>query len=128
MFDPVPQGDMVRALRDTVAQWNTPDDWKGDERNIVLALARIWYTAATGQIASKDAAATWVLDSTRGPDFAVLAQARAAYLGREPDGLARQEAQVAAFVAHARRRIEELLGAAGRTAASTGSLSLAPPR
>ncbi|WP_252146643.1 aminoglycoside adenylyltransferase domain-containing protein [Escherichia coli] len=27
-----------------IAQWNAESDWKGDERNVVLALARIWYS------------------------------------------------------------------------------------
>src|SRR5690606_18045245 len=39
LFDPVPHADLVRALLDTVAQWRAPEDWAGDERNIVLALA-----------------------------------------------------------------------------------------
>ncbi|GEM_PF-6550602 len=37
-------------------------DWQGDERNVVLALARIWFSAATGTIAPKDVAANWALE------------------------------------------------------------------
>lgn len=110
LFDPVQPRDLARALRDTVAQWNAPDDWTGDERNIVLALARIWYTVATGKFASKDAAAAWLLDADPGPDLSVLAQARAAYLGHGSDDLAHREAEVASFIAEARRKIEGLLG------------------
>lgn len=108
LFDPVPSGDLARALRDTVAQWNAPEDWKGDERNVVLALARIWYTAATGLITSKDAAAAWLLVREQ-RNSSVLTQALAAYLGRESDDLACQEAQVAAFISDARRKIEGLI-------------------
>ena len=108
-FDEVPRVDLVRALLDTVAQWNGPDDWAGDECNIVLALARIWYTASTGGIASKDAAARWLLDGGEAASHrAVIEQARAAYLGQESDELARWPAEIAAFVAHARQAIERL--------------------
>ena len=29
--------------------WNSQPDWAGDERNVVLTLSRIWYSAATGK-------------------------------------------------------------------------------
>lgn len=108
LFDPVPWTDLVRSLRDTVAQWNEPQDWARDERNVVLALARIWYTATTGEIASKDAAASWLLDRLQEPWRAVLSKARAAYLGEQPDDLASYPAEVPAFVVHARQVIEGL--------------------
>jgi len=109
VFDAVPRADLVRALMDTVAQWNGPDDWAGDECNIVLALARIWYTAEMGGIASKDVAATWLLNRWKeGSHHAVLVQARAAYLGLEADALANQPEAVAAFIREARRSIEAL--------------------
>lgn len=47
-FDSVPKEDFARALSDTIAQWNSELDWKGDERNVVLALARIWYSGFNG--------------------------------------------------------------------------------
>lgn len=113
LFEPVPQAHLVQALQDTVAQWNEPADWAGDERNIVLALARIWYTADTGGIASKDHAANWLLHRLDGDSHrAVLEQARTAYLGLAPDDLAAQPQAVAAFVGDARRAIEALCAAA----------------
>jgi streptomycin 3"-adenylyltransferase len=108
LFDPVPRADLVRSLRDTVAQWNEPEDWAGDERNIVLALARCWYTASSGEIASKEAAADWLLDQEQGANRMVLSKARAAYLGEANDDLARYPAEMAAFVIHARRSVEQL--------------------
>lgn len=36
-------------------------DLPGDTRNVMLTLARVWTTLATGAIRSKDAAADWVL-------------------------------------------------------------------
>ncbi|MCM3356368.1 DUF4111 domain-containing protein, partial [Bacillus halotolerans] len=61
LFEPVPARDFVAALLATVAQWQAEPDWRDDACNIVLALARIWYSAATGKIAPKDVAAAWVL-------------------------------------------------------------------
>lgn len=107
LFDAVPRADLARALLDTVAQWNGPEDWAGDERNIVLALARIWYTAETGDIATKDAAATWLLDGGEATlHRALIEQARAAYLGQAKDELTQRPVEVAAFIAHARQAIE----------------------
>lgn len=108
LFDPVPRAHLIQALRDTVAQWNEPEDWAGDERNIVLALARIWYTAATGQIASKEAAGDWLLERVQSANEPVLSKALAAYRGEQQDDLASHAIEVAAFVRYARTEIEQL--------------------
>lgn len=62
LFDPVPKKDFVKALFNTIAQWNEACDWQGDERNVVLTLARIRFSVSTGKISSKDAAALWALE------------------------------------------------------------------
>lgn len=97
----VPPADLRQALQDTVAQWNTPADWAGDERNVVLALARIHFTAATGGIAPKDVAAAWWLERLPAAHRVVLADARAAYLGLKPDDLGRRPDEVEAWIRHA---------------------------
>lgn len=109
VFDPVPPRDFTRALADTVAQWNTEADWAGDERNVVLALARIWYSASTGRIASKDTAATWLLERLPAEHRPVLEQARAAYLDPENAGAATGGDRMVAFVRHARSAIGKML-------------------
>jgi len=109
IFDVVPCQDLTRALLDTVAQWNQPEDWADDERNIILALARIWFTAVSGEIASKSDAATWLLERIEPVYRPVLSHARAIYLGQAPDDLAqRHAAETEAFILHARRVIEGL--------------------
>src|SRR5690606_32166272 len=45
LFEPIPKKDFMDAMIRTVSLWNSPEDWKGDERNVVLTLARIWYSA-----------------------------------------------------------------------------------
>ncbi|MDR2332220.1 MAG: DUF4111 domain-containing protein [Burkholderiaceae bacterium] len=109
LFQEVPPADLARALLDTVRQWNQPDDWAGDERNIVLALARCWFTACTGRICSKQEAATWVLGQVDERHRAVVANARAAYLGVARDELPSRPEAVSAFVRDARREIERQL-------------------
>ncbi|ADP17042.1 streptomycin 3''-adenylyltransferase [Achromobacter xylosoxidans A8] len=112
IFEAVPREDLRRALLDTVAQWNAPEDWAGDEKHIILALARIWYTALSGGIASKELAATWLLERLEPPYRPVLGKARAIYLGQEEDDLAqRHQAETAAFIVHARGAIERTCAA-----------------
>lgn len=108
LFDPVPEADLARALHDTIAQWNEPADWRGDERNVLLALARIWLTLSTGQVAPKDVAAAWALERLPDEHRHVLAAARASYLGM---GESDNPSSVAAFVRHAKAEIERLYSA-----------------
>jgi streptomycin 3"-adenylyltransferase len=83
IFDPVPRDDLVRAIVGDIEA--LLGDLDGDTRNVILTLARIWSTVATGVIRSKNAAADWAL--TRLPDEhrTVLARARAIYLGAEEE-------------------------------------------
>ncbi|BDR99723.1 streptomycin 3''-adenylyltransferase (plasmid) [Proteus mirabilis] len=80
-FDEIPAIDVQRSLLETLALWTTEADWEGDERNIVLALVRIWYTAMTGDIASKDAAADWALQRLPSENKHIVIAARDGYLG-----------------------------------------------
>lgn len=98
LFEPVPPRDLRQALAETLAQWQAPPDWAGDERNIVLALARIWYSAGTGDIAPKEVAAEWALPRLPAEHQVVLRHAREAYLGRRVDNLGERADEVTAFV------------------------------
>ncbi|WP_241302533.1 AadA family aminoglycoside 3''-O-nucleotidyltransferase [Burkholderia stabilis] len=108
-FEPVPARDFAAALLATVAQWDAEPDWRGDECNVVLALARIWYSAATGGIAPKDVAAAWVLERLPDAHRPVLAAARAAYLGGEAGAAILSGEPLDAFIGYARRTVESLL-------------------
>jgi streptomycin 3"-adenylyltransferase len=57
------------------------DELDRDTRNVLLTLARIWTTLATGTIRSKDAAADWALPRLPAEHRPVLTHARAVYLG-----------------------------------------------
>jgi predicted nucleotidyltransferase len=83
VFDPVPRRDYVSAMLDGVDGF--VDDLDSDTGNALLTLARIWTTVATGAIRSKDAAADWALARLPPEHQAVLARARAVYLGAEEE-------------------------------------------
>ncbi|WP_411112472.1 aminoglycoside adenylyltransferase family protein [Streptomyces sp. 029-5] len=80
---PVPHEDLVRGIVDGV-----PDllaELGSDTRNVLLTLARVWMTVATGSVASKDAAAAWALARLPAEHRPPLARARAVYLGDEEE-------------------------------------------
>lgn len=103
---PVPHADLLRAI---VA--GVPDLLAGltsDTRNVVLALARIWTTLATGALVPKDVAADWVLGRLPPEHRPVLSRARAVYLGVEPerwDDLPHMLQPYADHVVHTIRRL-----------------------
>ena len=82
MTDPVPHEDLRRAIVAGVPELLA--DLASDTRNVLLTLARVWTTLATGTVTSKDAAASWALDRLPDRHRPVLARARSLYLdGRE---------------------------------------------
>ncbi|WP_439587752.1 aminoglycoside adenylyltransferase family protein [Hydrogenophaga sp.] len=109
LFEPVPASDLRKALTDTIAQWNSPAEWQGDERNIILALTRIWFTACTGEIAGKDRAATWAAERLPASHRAIVERALRSYLRGEPDGLALMPQPLADTIHFMKRAVEEEL-------------------
>jgi len=78
VFDPIPLADVIRASIDGIPSLLA--DLGSDTRNVLLTLARIWTTVATGEIRSKDAAADWALARLRQVHRPVLAHSRELYL------------------------------------------------
>jgi predicted nucleotidyltransferase len=78
VFDAVPSRDLQRAMMNDLDRLRSDID--SDTRNVVLTLARMWSTLATGVIRSKDAAANWVLERLPARHRPVLARAREIYL------------------------------------------------
>ncbi|MEY9992228.1 putative nucleotidyltransferase [Streptomyces sp. V4I8] len=83
LLAPVPHADLRRAIVAGVP--GLTGDLDTDTRNVLLTLARIWTTLATGAIRSKDAAADWALPRLPAEHRPVLAHARAVYLGDEAE-------------------------------------------
>ena len=83
ILDPIPRGDLVKASSHGIDA--LLEDFGDDTRNVILTLARIWSTVATGEIRSKAAAADWALDRLPEEHRAVLDRARAIYVGDEKE-------------------------------------------
>ena len=77
ILDDIPRADLVRAMLDGLP--SLMSDLADDTRNVLLTLARIWTTVATGEIRSKDKAADWVLSRLPEADRPMLARARDLY-------------------------------------------------
>lgn len=111
VLDPVPPEDLIRAIVASV-----PDllaDLESDTRNVVLTLARIWTTLATGAIRSKDAAADWAFMHLPANHRPVLARARAIYLEDE-------EERWDDLLPHLRPHADHIVGAIERLAGCGG--------
>lgn len=82
VFDPVPPVDLRSAIVAGIP--GLLADLETDTRNVLLTLARIWATLATGRLHSKDAAAALAAERLPEAHRAVLDRARAMYLeGRD---------------------------------------------
>lgn len=106
VLDRVPHDDLVRAMVDGVEALLA--DLESDTANVVLTLARIWATIATGEMHSKDAAADWALSLLPDPHRPVLARARAVYLGMEEDRWDDLGSRVRPHATHLVERIDAL--------------------
>jgi predicted nucleotidyltransferase len=78
VFDPVPRSDFVDAL---LAEASGLMQDINRDLSVVLTLARIWNSVATGDIRSKDGAADWAVTRLAPQHQAVLERARDFYLG-----------------------------------------------
>ena len=83
IFDPLPHGDYVKAMVAGIEA--LLGDLDTETRNVILNLARIWSSVATGQIRSKDQAADWALPRLPEEHRAVLIRARGIYISEEHD-------------------------------------------
>lgn len=102
LLDAVQREDLVRAMIDELPSLLA--DLEADTRNVLLTLARMWMTAATGGVRSKDAAAAWALGDLPPELRPLLARARAGYRGETEDRWEDLEA-VRALAHHLRERI-----------------------
>ncbi len=83
LLDPVPRADLVEAMLDELP--TLLGDLESDTRNVLLTLARMWATTATGDVLPKDAAAEWALARLPAAYRSVLDRARRGYLGEIDD-------------------------------------------
>jgi streptomycin 3"-adenylyltransferase len=80
-FEPIPRPDLVAAM--VAGLDGLRHDLESDTRNVLLTLARIRLTLATGEIRSKAEAGAWLLERLPEADRPVMARARDLYLAGE---------------------------------------------
>ncbi len=59
VLEPVPIKDIQRAIKESLP--GLIEDIKGDKRNVILTLAKMWFTTSTSEISSKDQSAEWAI-------------------------------------------------------------------
>jgi len=141
-IEAIPRDDLDRAMRDVV-----PDllqELDGDTRNVLLTLARVWFTLETGVIESKGDAADWALERLPDGRGDALRLARDAYLGAtthawiDPAAISMARADAEAIVqslhqgsetrmdlGHARKLLALAEAAPAKTGAPLGTIRLA---
>ena len=92
---PIPQSVLRKAIIESVP--GLLDETIGDERNVLLTLARMLVTAHTGAIVSKDEAAESVAATRTDAEKALLHLARDGYLGLATDDWCDRAPQVNAL-------------------------------
>ncbi len=107
----IPAEHVRQAMRDALPA--LLNGLHGDERNVLLTLARVWQTATTGKFISKDAAATWVMPHLPEPMTEVLAYAREAYLGRVKDDWGNRQFDARQTANYIHQQVVALLTATG---------------
>lgn len=108
LLDPIPLTDIRRAIGESLPILTK--DIKGDERNVILTLSRMWLTVSTGEITAKDVAAEWAIARLPKEQASLVDYARSAYRGEQDDKWERRESEVAALVNHMKQQIAAGLG------------------
>ncbi|WP_280415561.1 aminoglycoside adenylyltransferase family protein [Nocardia carnea] len=103
LLAPVPASDLVRAIVAGLPELIA--GVRGDERNVVLTLARMWVTAESGVVMSKAEAAEALVSRLPAGHSAVLRLARAGYLGEVTDEWTHRGAELDSFVTYAEQQI-----------------------
>ncbi|MBE1444816.1 aminoglycoside nucleotidyltransferase ANT(9) [Paenibacillus sp. OAS669] len=104
LLEPVPMTHIRRAIIESLP--GLIESTKGDERNVILTLARMWLTVAVGEISSKDIAAEWAIPQLPKEHATLLNIAKKAYRGEYVDRWEGLESEVTALVNHMKNSIE----------------------
>jgi predicted nucleotidyltransferase len=105
ILEQVPAQDLLRSMRDSLDALLS--DLAGDERNVLLTLARMLVTFDTGRLVPKDEAAREVMHGLQEPNRSVLSMAADGYLGRHRDDWSQRQEAAAETAQHLARRIRE---------------------
>jgi streptomycin 3"-adenylyltransferase len=109
LFEPISDRDFTNALQRTLLIWNSELDWLGDERNIILTIARIWYSISTGLINSKDEAAIWLIDRIPTKYHLLVIKARHDYLIGDDAYFCPDYKETGDFIYYAKHAINQIV-------------------
>ncbi|WP_119632790.1 aminoglycoside adenylyltransferase family protein [Methylocaldum marinum] len=109
ILDRVPMADICRAMQDSLP--GLLSGVSDDVRNVLLTLARMWYTAVEGEISPKDVAAEWAVPRLHGGEASLLELARRGYVVECADSWTGKEADVAALVRTLKHAVQSSLAA-----------------
>lgn len=107
ILEVVPMTDIRKAIKDSLP--GLIEGIKGDERNVILTLARMWLTVATGEISPKDVAAEWAIPKLPKEQAILLNLARKAYRGECADKWEGLNSEVVSLVNYMKKSIESCL-------------------
>lgn len=107
LFEPIAPADIRRAIRESLP--GLLEGVEGDERNVILTLARMWLTATTGDIAPKDKAAEWAMKQLPKELASLLNEARLGYLGTSKDNWSGRRDQVTMLLRHLQDSVAQCL-------------------
>lgn len=103
----VPDEIVRRAMREAIP--SLVAGLVGDERNVLLTLARMWRTADTGDFVPKDMAAIWAASQVPADVGDTLRFAGEAYLGNVVDDWSGRAAQAQRASDYLRKKVTDLL-------------------
>ena len=106
----ISHGEVLRAILD--ARKSLISSLEGDERNVLLTLARMWRTLATGDIVPKDVAAEWAIPLLSEASGRLMTHARLAYLGLADDDWRDLHAEMKAAIEELNHHLAALEGSA----------------
>ena len=106
LLRPVPAADLHRSAHDSLVP--LLNDLIGDERNVLLTLARMLVTIDTGDIVSKDEAVRRILPGLHEPHRTLIALAVGGYLGEVQDDWSEWQEEVRDTATHLASRIQSL--------------------
>lgn len=104
IIEPVSIADIHKAIKDSLPA--LIQEIKGDERNVILTLARMWQTMMPCEITPKDVVAAWAIPRLPKEHATLLDMARKAYRGEYEDKWEELEREVKALVYFMKNAIE----------------------
>lgn len=107
LLAPIPQSEIHQAIRDVLPALIV--SLEGDERNVLLTLARMWRTAVVGDFVAKDVAASWAADELTAEQAKVLLDARREYMDEGEEDWQKRQSELKATVNSLRSHILENL-------------------